>query len=206
MVFLDSRLPESWILNMSRHDELNAMQVGDFYYIGVIPDGVTVEMLWVVPQSGYDGLEVELQLVDANEVHDLNCAKADISQASKVGGKLSADLSVGLCEASCDAVDLACMHGDTYEDHRHPEAHQWTQFNPPIVLPLGKAAYIRMEIKKYTPASSDSCVTCNSKIGLPKLQYGAIVDDLEINKQIVSVFCTCKTKICAGCPDECEEC
>jgi len=206
MVLLDCALPESWMLHMSRHDELNRMQVGDFYYIGVLPDGIMVEMLWLVPQDGYNGLEVELQLVDANEVHDLHCAKADVSQATKFGDKLEADLSVGLCEASCDAIDLACMHDDDYSDHRHPEAYQYVQFDPSIVVPLGKAVYIRMEIKAFTPADNNQCVTCSGKIGLPKLQYGAVVHDMEINKQIVSTYCTCKTKICAGCEDECDEC
>lgn len=212
LLFPDGCLPAngtdvmSEMMVMDKWLDAARLEKGDFLYLQVIPDVMMVSGFWLMPQFGMEGFEGKISLVDANEVHDLHCEEGDISKATQYGAELEVSLEVGLCEATKDACYKANYHEGAYSDFRHVDAFQATLFETPFIAALEKPMYLRLEITDYTAPESDTCSTCSSTTGLPNIQFGTILTDLHVKKQLISNFCNCRTVICAGAKPDCDNC
>lgn len=202
---------ESHNLHMSGDPVFEGLAVGDRIYTMLVPDASGVRGLWVMPQDALAGFEFTAELVDVCQVSAAMCAEpfveADVIGVDVYGDALDVDGALGLGDSLKDAMYKAKLNDGVVSDYRNPDALQGEYFDP-VILGIGQAAYMRWTITAVPDAEvlDSPCNSCSGANGLPHLQYGAIVDKIAVNKQLIADFCTCKARICAGCGDAATDC
>lgn len=188
-------------------EQLSGLAVGDELFIGIFPDAAVYRGLWVGSYSALAGMTADFDLVSIADVCDAYVANnGDASGVAGVTGvtPISYDFADGMRNASKDAVQLACLHGNDPSDHRNNDALVYENIVPPVPALLGGALYLRMTITAVpaTLGEGGCCGSCGEG-QLPYLAAGVIADEICFDKQKITNTCNCPETLgkCGGCED-----
>jgi hypothetical protein len=183
--------------------EFSDLAVDDEIFMGLLPDAAFYRGIWFHAYNAVKGFTVEVSLVPVKDVYDAYVANdGDATGVAELAGSevITFDFSDGVCHSSCDAVQLATMHNNEYNDHRNNAGQVGLPFDP-VFAGLGNALYIRVKVVDLGQLGTSEgacCGKCN-KDAYPTFKAGAILDTTCAEKQR-------NYRACCGVDAGCGEC
>ena len=194
-------------LNMSQYaKEFSDLEVGDEIFMGLLPDASFYRGIWFHAYNAVKGFEVDVDLVPVKDVYDAYVAGAgDATGVDPLAGAetLSFAFADGVCNSSCDAVQLA--QGDPkkdYDDFRNNSGQAGLPFDP-VYVGLGVSLYIRVTVTALGQLGTDEGACCGKckKDSYPTYKAGAILDTTCASKQRNYQACCGVAAACGECGD-----